>query len=165
MTRRGGSGAAAATPRAYAAVMTTTARARRSSRAQRLREASQHRSADAAEVQALRAWRGEVELAAADVGAAVDDADADDAAALAQRHARAARQRLVRDAERARASGARRRPACCRTGRGRTTRRVARRYAFRRPMRSRWPPATMRSDALCGPRRPVADAERRRPAR
>ena len=44
---------------------------------------------------------GQVELAAADVGAAVDDAHADHAVAPAQGHVRAARQRLVRDAERA----------------------------------------------------------------
>src|SRR6476646_5553926 len=50
----------------------------------------------------LRAGGGrQVELAPADVGAAVDDAHADDAVASAQRHPRAARQRLVRDAERA----------------------------------------------------------------
>ena len=51
----------------------------------------------------LRARGGrQVELAAADVRAAVDDAHADHAVAPAQGHARAARQRLVRDAERAR---------------------------------------------------------------
>src|SRR6476469_367153 len=58
--------------------------------------------ADAAEVQALTRRAREVELAAADVGAAVDDAGADDVSALAQRQAGAARQRLVRDADGAR---------------------------------------------------------------
>src|SRR6476659_7572263 len=80
------------TPRAYAAVMTELAR-----NADRT---------DAAEVQTLARRAGEVELAAADVGAAVDDAGAHDVAALAQREAGATRQRLVGDADRARRQAA-----------------------------------------------------------
>src|SRR5512133_4126243 len=63
--------------------------------------AGHEQRADAAEVQ-LRAGGGrQVELAPADVRAAIDHADADHAVAAAQGHPRAARQRLVRDAERA----------------------------------------------------------------
>src|SRR3954447_13039915 len=61
----------------------------------------------AREAEAVLRRGGEVELAPADVRAAVDDRHADGPPAVAQRHLRAARQRLARDAGRVR----RRRPA------------------------------------------------------
>src|SRR3954469_6195203 len=61
----------------------------------------------AREAQPVLRRGGEVELAPADVGPAVDDRHPDGPPAVAQRHVRAARQRLARDAERVR----RQRPA------------------------------------------------------
>src|SRR3954465_14839880 len=57
--------------------------------------------AGAAEAQAGLGGRGEIELAVAGIGPAVDDRHADGAPAVAQRDLRAAGQRLVGDAERA----------------------------------------------------------------
>src|SRR4051812_38351275 len=54
-----------------------------------------------AEAEALLGRLREVELAGADVRAAVDDARVDDVRAVAQHDPGAARQRLVRDADRA----------------------------------------------------------------
>src|SRR3954466_7113791 len=56
----------------------------------------------AAEAQLAGGRGGEVVLAPAHVGPAVDDRNAHDAAAVAERHLRAARERLVGHAQRAR---------------------------------------------------------------
>ena len=117
----------------------------------------------AAEAQPLGGRLGEVELAAADVRAAVDHAHADRPHAVAQRQPAAARQRLVGDADRGPATACRRSRACCRRGPGRTTRRwptgrrSCGRSSVRRRSRAR---ARARSAAAGGGR---AARTRRRP--
>src|SRR4051794_19908357 len=80
-------------------------RARARSRPRRSRpdrgSARRQDRAGAVEADAARGRAGEVVLAVADVGPAVDDRDADGPPPVAQRDARAARERLVGDAERA----------------------------------------------------------------
>ena len=82
-------------------------------RLSRRRSAAREDDAEVGEVQPLLGRLGQVEVAAGDVGAAVDDRHGDRAAAVAEPHLGPAGQRLVGDAERARlqraAAGERRR--------------------------------------------------------
>src|SRR3954452_22329794 len=82
------------TDRGYGARPTKRARAA-------LGSAGRQDDAGRAEAQLLLRRRGQVELAPGDVRAAVDDADPDAAPVVAERHLRAARERLVGDAHHA----------------------------------------------------------------